>query len=74
MHAPSEEKSDDDSKDSSSKELGQVLDHLPKYHMKSLLHLNVKLGRKDILKPTIENDCMHQDSNDNCVIIVNFAT
>jgi len=27
-----------------------------------------------ILKPTIEKDSIHQDSNDNGVIIVNFVT
>jgi len=30
--------------------------------------------RENILKPTIGNDSLHQDSNDNGVRIVNFAT
>jgi hypothetical protein len=32
------------------------------------------VGRKDIFKPTIENESLHQDNNDSGVRIVNFAT
>jgi len=32
------------------------------------------LGREDIFKLTIGNDSLHQDSNDNGVRIINFAT
>jgi len=32
------------------------------------------LGREDIFKPTIGNESLHQDSNDNAVRTVNFAT
>jgi hypothetical protein len=74
VRAPSEEKSDD-SKDSFYGELEQVFDYFPKYHMKSLLGaFNAKLGRDDIFKPTVGNESLHQDSNDNGVGIVNFAT
>jgi exonuclease III len=56
-------------------ELEQVVDHIPKYHMKILLgDHNVKFGRKDIFKPTIGNESLHQDGNKNGVRIVNFAT
>ena len=73
MHAPSEEKSDD-SKDSFYEELEQVSNHFPKYHMKFLLgDFNAKVGRENIFKPTIRNKRL-QDSNDNGVRIVNFAT
>jgi len=49
--------------------------HFPKYHMKILLgDFNVKEGRQNIFKPTIGNESLHQDSNDNGVRIVNFAT
>jgi hypothetical protein len=42
--------------------------------MKILLQdFNVKLGRKNIIKPTIRNESLHQDSNDNGVRIVNSA-
>jgi hypothetical protein len=34
----------------------------------------VKLGRKDNFKATVGNDSLHQDSNDNGVRKVNFAT
>jgi hypothetical protein len=43
--------------------------------MKILLgDFNAKLGREDIFNPTIWNDSLHQDSNDNGVRIVNFTT
>ena len=43
--------------------------------MKNLLRdFNAKLGREDIFKPIIGQECHHQDSNDNGVILVNFAT
>jgi endonuclease/exonuclease/phosphatase family metal-dependent hydrolase len=35
---------------------------------------NAKVGREDIFKPTIGNDTSHEISNDNGVIVVNFAT
>jgi len=74
VHALSEEKSDE-SKDSFYEELEQVFDHLPKYHMKILFgDFNAKVERENIFKPTIGNESIHQDSNDNGVRIVNFAT
>jgi len=49
--------------------------HFPTYHVKILLgDFNAKLGRENIFKPTVGNEYLHQDSNDNCVIIVNFAS
>jgi hypothetical protein len=42
--------------------------------MKILLgDFNEKVWRENILKPIIGNDGLHQDSNDNGVIIANFA-
>ena len=74
VYAPSEEKSGE-SKDSFCEELEQVFDHFPKYHMKILLgDLNAKVGRENIYKPTIGQESLHQDSNDNGVRLVNFAT
>jgi len=32
------------------------------------------VARENIFKPTIENESLHQDRNDNSVRIVNFAT
>ena len=70
MHAPNEEKSDD-SKDN----FYDFFDHFPKYRMKTLLEdLNAKLGIEDIFKPTIGNESLQQDRNDNGIRIVNFAT
>jgi hypothetical protein len=43
--------------------------------MKILLrHVNAKLGREGIFKLTNGNDSLHQESNDNEVRIVRFAT
>ena len=67
VHAPSEEKIDE-SKDSIYEELKQVYYHFPKYHMKILLgDFNTKVGRENIFKPTIGNESLHPDSNDNGV-------
>ena len=35
---------------------------------------NAKVGRENIFKPTIENESLHQDNNDNGVKILYFAT
>ena len=52
-----------------------MFDHFPKYHMKILLgYFNAKMGREYIFKLTIGNESLHQDSNDNGVRIINFAT
>jgi hypothetical protein len=43
--------------------------------MKILLgYFNAKVERENIFKPTIWNECLHQESNDNGVRVVNFAT
>jgi hypothetical protein len=56
-------------------ELGKVFDHFPEYHVKILLgNFNAKVGRENIFKPTIGNESLPQDSNDNGVRIANFAT
>jgi len=39
-----------------------------------LVGLKAKLGKDDIFKPTIWNESLHQDSNNNGARIVNFAT
>ena len=56
-------------------ELEQVFDHLPKYHMKMLLEdFNSKVGRENTFKPTIGQESLSQNYNDNGVRLVNFAT
>jgi len=39
-----------------------------------LAEFNAEVARKNIFKPTIENESLHQYSNDNGVRITNFAT
>jgi len=74
VHAPSEEKCDE-SADSFYEELEQVFYHFPKYRMKTLLgDINAKVGRENIIKPTIGQESLHQDNNDNGFRLVNFTT
>ena len=74
VHAPSGKKSDE-AKDSFYEELEQVFEQFLNYRMKMLLgDFNVKVGRENIFKPTIGQECLHQDRNDNGVRLVNFAT
>ena len=74
VQAPDEVKSDA-SKNSFCEELEQGFEHFPKNKMKALLgDFNTKVGREDIFKPTIGNESLHQDNNDNGVRIINFAT
>jgi len=74
VHATSEEKSEK-SKDSFYEELERVFYHFLKYHMKILIgDFNARVGREIIFKPTIGQEGLYQDSNDNGVRIVNFAT
>jgi hypothetical protein len=74
VHAPNKEKSEH-SKDSFYEELEQIFYHFPKYHIKNPLEdFNAKLETEDIFKPTCRNESLHEDSNDNGVSIVKFAT
>jgi hypothetical protein len=73
VHAPSEEKTDN-SIDRFYAELEQAFDYFPKYHMKNLLgDFIAKVGRGNIFKPTIGDESLHQDINDNGARIANFA-
>jgi hypothetical protein len=70
---PTEEKSDG-TKYGLYKKLECVFDQFPKYHVKILLGgSSPKVGREDILKPTIANENLHEISNDNRVRAVNTA-
>jgi hypothetical protein len=74
MHVPCEDKGDD-VKDSFYEELGRVFDQFPRYSMKILLgDFNAKVDRENVFKLTIENKTLHENSNDNGIRAVNFAT
>jgi hypothetical protein len=74
VHAPTED-TDDDIKDSLYKELEQVFDQFPRYHIKILLgDFSAKVGRDNIFKPIIGYESLHEASNDNGVRVVNFVT
>ncbi|PSN35187.1 hypothetical protein C0J52_22574 [Blattella germanica] len=69
------EASDDTIKDEFFEELESVFDRLSRYHMKIVLgDFNAKVGREDIFRPTIGKFSLHEDSNDNGVRLVTFAT
>ena len=52
-----------------------MFDHFPKYHTKMLLgDFNAKVGRENTFEPTIRQESLRQDSNDNGVRLVKFAT
>jgi hypothetical protein len=62
-------------KDSFYEEMERIFSKFPKYHMKVLLgDCNAKVGREDIFRPTVENESLHESSNDSVVGVVNFAT
>jgi hypothetical protein len=74
VYAPIEDKIDD-MKDRFYKELEHVFDTFSKYQQNILLgDFNAKVRREDIFKQTIGNQSLNEISNDNGVIVVNFAT
>jgi hypothetical protein len=74
VHAPTEGRIDD-VKHRFYEELEHVFDKFPNYHMKVILgDFCAKVGREDILKPTIENQSLYEINIDNGVTVVNFAT
>jgi exonuclease III len=71
VRAPIEDKLD--YMDSFYKELERVFNKSPKYHKKMLLgDLNANVGRKEIYKPIIGNENLHEISNLNGVRVVNL--
>ncbi|PSN42499.1 hypothetical protein C0J52_09787 [Blattella germanica] len=69
------EASIDTIKDEFYEELESVFDWLSRYHMKIVLgYFNAKVGREDIFRQTIGKFSLHEDSNDNGVRLVTFAT
>lgn len=74
MQAPTEDKSDD-KKGNFYEELEWVIHKFPKDHRKILSDdFNVKVGTQDIFRQTIQNESLHEHSNENGVTEVNFAT
>jgi hypothetical protein len=69
VHATTEDETDD-VKDSFYEELERVFVKFSKYHMNILLgDFNAKVGREDILKPTVRNGSLHEISNDNFIFV-----
>jgi hypothetical protein len=63
VHAPTEDKIDDMG-GSFYMKLECVFDKFPKHHTKILLDFNNKVGMKNIFKPTVGNESLHEISND----------
>ena len=51
-----------------------MFDHFPKYMKMLLGNFNAKVGGENFFKPTIGQGILHEDSNDNGVRLINFAT
>jgi hypothetical protein len=69
MHAPYEDKSDV-IKDSFCEGLRHVFGQYNRYGMKILLgDFSAKVGREDILKPTVKNESPHEISNATGIIV-----
>ena len=49
-----------------------MFNHFPEYRVKILADFNAELRPNDIFKLAFGNESLHQDSNDNCVRVVNF--
>jgi hypothetical protein len=72
LNAPSKEKSDD-VKDIFCEYLGRIFDQFPRYDMVMCLgDFNAKVGREDVIKPTIRNESRHEISIDTGVRVVYF--
>jgi hypothetical protein len=71
VHAPTDDKIYG-VKDSLYEELERIFDKFLKYHINIFLDFSAKVGRKDILKPTVGNKSVHEISNSK-VRVVNFT-
>jgi hypothetical protein len=68
VHAPTEDRTDNE-------ELEPVFNQWPKYHKKIMFRdFKAKVGKADIFKPTVGNGSLHENSINNGVKVVNFAT
>jgi hypothetical protein len=73
-HVPIEDKSDG-FKGSIYEKLQQLFYHFPQYRIKILLgDFTAKPRREVIFKPTIRNESLHADSNDDGIRVENLAT
>jgi hypothetical protein len=63
----------DDTKNSFYEELELVFDQFHIYMKILLEEINAKVRRDNIFKLTIENETLHETSNDNGIRVVNFA-
>lgn len=73
IHAPSEEKGIELKEQFYSK-LDEVYEAIPRYDMKIILgDANAKIGREEILMPTIGKHSLHAETNENGYFLVDFA-
>ncbi|XP_045458539.1 craniofacial development protein 2-like [Melitaea cinxia] len=69
------ELAEDEFKDSFYEHLEAVYDQLPNYDIKIVLgDFNAKIGREEIFVPTIGRHSKHDQSNDNGLRLISFAT
>ena len=74
VHSPTEDKGDE-VKDEFYNELEAMFDKPSKYHKKIVLgDFIAKVGREDIFRSTISKYSLHNETNDNGVSLIRFAT
>lgn len=67
------ENKDDQTKEEFNKQLERVYDGTPHKTQKIIIDLNTKIGKKQIFKPTIGEQCLHEISNDNGSKLISFG-
>lgn len=73
-HAPTEESTDED-KDLYYSQLEAAYDEAPAHDVKMILgDFNAKVGKEDVLWPTIGKESLHDECNDNGLRLVELAT
>ena len=75
MHTPQLYDSDDEVKDDFYELLSKTYNDCPTYDIKVVLgDMNAEVGKEECFRPTIGKCSMHENTNENCLRMVNFAS
>ena len=73
-HAPTNESSDDD-KEAFYEKLSKAYNDCPRHDIKIILgDMNAKVGREEAFRPTIGKWSLHEETNENGLRLIDFAT